>query len=227
MDENVYSIDCFDTAAEQIPFLSSMPGTQKKLLIDNSTRKAKRKGSFLFREGEAVDALYIILDGRVKLMRYDSEGREQIVGIFSKGETIWEGLLIDDSQFPYSAVCLEKSLICIINKCDFTKVLSDSNVALNIIAMLSRKLHDANERNLLLSTRDPKTRLAAFLIYRQKRDHADTIDLQLSDIAASLSMRPETVSRKITELIDEGLIRRSGKSSIKILNFEGLEGLTI
>ena len=132
-------------------------------------------------------------------------------------------MLIEGSCFPYSAVCLVNVTVCIIYRADFINVLSDSSVALNIIAMLSRKLHDANERNMLLSTKDPKARLAAFLLYREKRDKEEIIELKLGDIAASLSMRPETVSRKISELIDEGLIKREGKSSIRIIDFEGLE----
>jgi CRP/FNR family transcriptional regulator len=94
---------------------------------------------------------------------------------------------------------------------------------MKIIELLSKKLHDANERNMLLSTKSPKSRLAAFLIYREKQDHSGTVELKLEDIAASLSLRPETISRKITELESEGLIERSGKSSIKILDYYGLE----
>ena len=212
-----------ECSIENIPFLASMPEKEKSEIIEKSELKRVRKGSYLFHEGDNVDAIYIILKGKVKLTRFDSEGREQIVGIFAKNDTVWEGMLLEDSRFPYSGVSMINTYVCIIYRSDFVKVLSDFHVALNIIALLSRKLHDANERNLLLSTKDPKARLAAFLLYREKRDREETIDLRLEDIAASLSMRPETASRKIKELSDEGLIRRVGKSRIQILNFEGLE----
>ena len=75
---------------------------------------------------------------------------------------------------------------------------------------------------MLLSTKDPKARLAAFLLYREKRDKEEIIELKLGDIAASLSMRPETVSRKIRELERENLIAKTGQSSIKLLDFQGL-----
>lgn len=212
-----------ECSMENIPFLASMPEKEKTELLGKSEFKRIRKGSYLFHEGDNVDAIYIILKGKIKLTRYDAEGREQIVGIFAGNDTIWEGMLLEDSRFPYSGVSMINTYVCIIYRSDFVKALSDFHVALNIIALLSRKLHDANERNLLLSTKDPKARLAAFLLYREKRDHEETIDLRLEDIAASLSMRPETASRKIRELTDEGLIRRVGKSRIQILNYEGLE----
>ena len=78
---------------------------------------------------------------------------------------------------------------------------------------------------MILSTKDPKNRLAYFLLYREKRDHEESMQLKLEDIAASLSMRPETASRKLNELIKEGLIERVGKSCIKIIDYEGLESL--
>ncbi len=80
--------------ADKIPFLGSMPEEHKNYLLENSLHKRQRKGSYLFREGDAVDAIYIIIKGKVKLARYDSDGREQIIGIFSQGDTIWEGMLI-------------------------------------------------------------------------------------------------------------------------------------
>ncbi len=215
-----------ECSTENIPFLASMPEEEKTKLLEKSELRRVRKGNYLFHEGDSVDAIYIILKGKLKLTRFDADGREQIVGIFAKNDTVWEGMLIEDSCFPYSGVSMVNTFVSIIYRKDFVKVLSDFHLALNIIALLSRKLHDANERNLLLSTKDPKARLAAFLLYREKRDHEETIDLRLEDIAASLSMRPETASRKIKELSDEGLIKRVGKSRIQILNFEGLEDVT-
>ena len=47
--------------------------------------------------------------------------------------------------------------------------------------------------------------------------------LRLSDIAASTGMRPETVSRKLKEFEEEGIVRRVGQSGIQILNFEALK----
>ncbi len=216
---------CDDCFLDDILFMGNMPAKEKRTLIRSSEQKHLRKGSYLFHEGEPVNALYIILKGRIKLVRYDAEGREHIVGIFVAGETIWEEVIPEQSIFPYSGVCLTSSDFCIIQRKDFIRVLKDPDIAYDIIRLLSVKLHDANERNLFLSMREPKAKVAAFLIYRQKRDHEDVTVLKLEDIAASLGLRAETVSRKIQELIREGYIERTAKSSIRIVDFDGLEGL--
>ncbi|HBR05341.1 MAG TPA: Crp/Fnr family transcriptional regulator [Lachnospiraceae bacterium] len=214
---------CDSSCLRNVPFLESLPENEKQNLMMNSEHVRYRKGNYMFREGDSVKSICIILKGKVKLCKFDLDGREQIVGIFSDHETIWEGMLLENSHYPYSAVCLSDVSVCNIKQKDLIKILSDSNVAMKIIELLSKKLHDANERNMLLSTKSPKSRLAAFLIYREKQDHSGTVELKLEDIAASLSLRPETISRKITELESEGLIERSGKSSIKILDYYGLE----
>ncbi len=218
---------CGEEKACSIPFLENMPPEQRIFLQQRTIKKTLNTRSMLFREGETVDGIYIIRNGRVKLTRFDPEGNEQIVGIFSSNETIWEGLLMQGSVFPYSAECLTKTSVCIIERDEMLKVLQDPSVSIEMLAMLSQKLHDANERNMILSTKDPKSRVAFFLLYREKRDHEESMQLKLEDIAGSLNMRPETASRKINELIKERLIERVGKSSIKIIDYEGLESLIV
>ena len=102
---------------------------------------------------------------------------------------------------------------------DFEAAISDPAVALRVIRMLSVKLHDSNERNLILSTSDPQARIAAFLLYRQQRTAAKYVTLRLDDIASSVNLRPETVSRKLRELEKDGLIRKTGQSNIELLDF--------
>ena len=130
---------------------------------------------------------------------------------------------MDGSRYPYNAVCLTDVECCKLFIGDIEKVMEDPSVSLKIIALLSRKLHDANERVLLLSTSSPKARLAGFLLNRSRHTSSDTVMLRLDDIAASIQLRPETVSRRITEMQKEGLIEKTGQSSILIKDRQALE----
>lgn len=210
---------------EKIEFLQGIPADRKRRIIDRSSRLALRRGSVLFEEGAEVDALYIILSGRVKLSSVDSEGREKIAGIFSDHDTIWEGIFLQGSRYPYSGICLTEVHVCKLYRRDVEDVIRDPAVAQGVIGMLSRKLHDANERNLILGTSDPKARIAGLLLYRKARIGDRYITLRLDDIAASINLRPETVSRKLGELEREGRIRKRGQSSWEILDYEGLKEL--
>ena len=197
------------------------------LLMDYSKQESIRKNSYLFSEGEAVDSICIIRKGRVKLCRYDSLGREQIVTILSDNDIIWEGMFLDGSIYPYSAVCLTNASICRIHRDDFSKIVNDPVAAMNTIVLLSKKLHDANERNMLLSTKDPMARLAGFLMYRVDRSTDEDVVLKLDDIAASVNLRTETVSRKLRELEKMNFIERLGHARIRVLDRDALRDIYV
>lgn len=201
------------------------PEEKRKRVTDQGKHLHKRKGSYLFRAGEPVRDIWIIRSGKVKLCFSDSEGREMIIGMFSGGEAIWEGLFLNGSLYPYSAVCLTTVNVCAIPVSDFQTMLQDTSVAWSIITVLSRKLHDANERNMILAAKEPAARIAKLLIYEIEHFPSSEIDLRLEDIAASLNLRPETVSRKLREMEKAGLIKRTGKGKLKIVDQEAVARL--
>jgi CRP/FNR family transcriptional regulator len=205
-----------------IPLLDGIPQAQRRSLLKSSPHLDMRAGDFLFYEGENVKAIWIIRRGTVKLTRSDFDGREQIVGIFSDSEAIWEGIFLKESVYPYSAVCMTDVSVCAVSMEDFGRLLSDPRTARSIITLLSQKLHDANTRNILLSTKSPAAKIAGMLIYHKERSQETHLSLKLQDIAASLNLRPETVSRKLREFERNGLTCRAGKGKIDILDFEGL-----
>ena len=219
--------DCGGLCTESVPIMEGLPVNAQVSLMEHSVHETLRKNSYLFREGEPVDSICIIRKGRVKLCRYDSLGREQIITILADHDIIWEGMFLDGSIYPYSAVCLTNASICQIHRDDFIKVVDNPTAAMNIIILLSKKLHDANERNMLLSTKDPMARLAGFLMYRVDRSVEDDIVLKLDDIAASVNLRTETVSRKLREMEKEGLIERLGHARIKVLDRDALRDIYI
>lgn len=209
---------CGMSCLEKIEFLSGLTDNTALALMAEAERRSARQGETLFRESEPVQAVYLIHSGSVKLMRWDGEGREQIVGIFGRGEIIWESIFLDGSLYPYTAVCVTDVDLCRIRRETLQKAVAKTEVACGVIELLSRKLHDANERNRLLATVDPESRLAGFLLYRSSHEASDTVNLRLDDIAGSICLRPETVSRKIRALEDQGLITKVGQSRIRILD---------
>ena len=211
-----------DIDMENIPLLREMPEELQHYMNGRVEIVSLNKNEYVFREGEDAEYICIIVDGQVKLSRFDAEGRENIIMILYSHDTIWESMFLENSTFPYSAVCLTDVTVCKLYNDDFEKVLKDPNAAMRIVLLLSRKLHDANVRNMLLSTRDPKARLAGFLLYRRDRSSDNIIELRLEDIAASIGLRLETVSRKLGELQDDMVVERAGRGKLKIVDYDGL-----
>ena len=206
-------------------FFESLPENEKTVLMNNAIYKTARKNSRLFHEGDAVDGVYLIDKGSIKLSHFDAAGHERIVGIFSDNEFLWESMLLDNSTYPYTGVCLTKLSYYKILRADFERALRNENIARGIIVLLSRKLHDANARNMYLGLGDPSARIAGFLIYSDHRRSEKYLELTLEDIAASVNLRMETVSRKLRAMEKEQIIRREGKGKLLILDYEKLNEL--
>lgn len=214
------SIWCMTT----IPLFSALPEEVQKSLTEHSIQSVRAKGSSLFRVGEKVDSVLIIRKGRIKLCKYDADGNEYILDIIHDGDALWENLFLEDAVFPYSAVCLSRVELCEIRKSEFIQLIADRpNIAMNLISLLSLRLKDSTEKTLLLSIRDPKMRLAGFLLDRDIRCVGPEIKLKLEDIAASIGLRPETVSRNLSQFEKAHLIQRLGQGKIMVTDRAGLK----
>lgn len=207
-----------------IPLFSALPPDVQKSLTEHSIQTTRAKDNFLFQVGEPVDSVLIIRKGRIKLCKYDADGNEYILDIIHDGDAVWENLFLENAVFPYSAVCLSKVELCEIKKSEFIRLIAaNPSVAMNLISLLSLRLKDSNEKALLLSIRDPKVRLAGFLLDRDIRCVGPEIKLKLEDIAASIGLRPETVSRNLSAFERSGFIRRLGQGKIAVTDRDGLK----
>lgn len=213
---------CGGECLKNVEFLIGLPPEKVATLLQRAQRLHLRKGEYLFREGDPCNAIYIIHRGRVKLSAYDQDGLERIAGIFVEHDTMWEGVLVPNSQYSASAIAMTEVDCCRLARRDFEEAIHEPEVALRIIGMLSKKLHDANRRNLLKSIADPKERVAGLLLYRYRRQTGDVVTLRLEEMAGFIALRPETISRKLKELEREGYVKKTGQSSIQILDPDGL-----
>ena len=216
---------CGMPCLEKMDFLAGLPEEVLQEIFKETGQKLYRPGETLFRETEMAEAIFLLHEGKVKLCCWDADGREQIIGIFSAGEVIWENLFVENSRYPYTAVCLTQVRACRMPYGSVRKAVARPEAAVRVIDLLSRKLQDANERNRLLSVQDPERRLAGFLLYRAEHGRSDTLFLRLGEISGSIGMRPETVSRKIHDLEKKKLVVKTGQSRIRILDSERLKKL--
>ncbi|MBQ1505653.1 MAG: Crp/Fnr family transcriptional regulator [Erysipelotrichales bacterium] len=211
---------------ESIPFFAGLPSEAQTRLTERAKYATHSNGNYLFCEGDAVNSIWIIQKGRVKLTRYIEEGQEVVLDVLHDGQAIWENMFLVEKTFSYSAICLSDAETFEISRDEIQKILEkEPKVAMSMVSFLAKKLQESNERSTLLSIRDPLVRLAGFLLYKDRTCIGPEICLRLNDIAASISLRMETVSRNLTRLEKEGLVRRTGQGRILILDHEGLRNI--
>ncbi len=201
--------------------------------LDNIVQRKKilNKGEFLFQAGDDFDAIHAIRSGSLKTYTISADGTQQITGFHLPGEIV--GLnAISSSKYLSFAKTMETSLVCSI---PFDKLESLTQelpgLQKQLFNVMSGEIRDEQELLMLLSKKSADERFAAFVINlsaRFKRRGLSGTEFQLmmtrSDIGNYLGLAVETVSRLITRLQKQELIKTQDRY-IEILNQEGLSQL--
>ena len=169
------------------------------------------EGEHLFREGDEFTAIAAVRAGTVKTYVLDPAGNEQVLGFFLPGEVI--GLnAIHQARYPCNAVALDTVMLC---RFSFPKMALLATRMPGLQAQLFRLLsRDIGKAALLAGDYSADERMAAFLVslsrrYAQRGFSATRFHLTMArtDMANYLRLAPETVSRVLRRLQDEGLVQ--------------------
>lgn len=199
---------------------------ESKSIYLSSNHKDYEKGASIFFVGDLIDKIIILRYGKIKTSIYDEDGRENIRKIYVEGDIIGEDSIFLDKYFESNGVAIEKTGICQIDKETLRSILvKDHNFSLNMIKSLSEKVYETEKLLEILSIRDSYKRLGAFLAYRARITKGNLINLNQENIALSINMSRETVSRKLSQMEEEGYIENQAYKKIKIKNLPGLINL--
>lgn len=172
---------------------------------------------FVFWEGDAPDYFYIVIEGRIKVLKYASSGKEFIIAFFGPGEMFGEVAVFEDKPYPASAQAVADTRILGIQKNDFLSFLAGRpRVALSIINILGGRLRDAQSRLKDLAGERVEQRLARTLLMLSSK-LGPTLPFTRQEIADMAGTTTETTIRVTSQLKDRGIIR-SVRGKIIILN---------
>jgi CRP-like cAMP-binding protein len=103
------------------PYFLSTPGAGK-------TITDHRKSQLVFGQGDSADAVFFILQGRVKLTVLSEQGKEAVVGLLEPGQFFGECCLNGIPVRTSTATTMEDSTIATINKATMLATLRDEPV---------------------------------------------------------------------------------------------------
>lgn len=211
------------------PLFATLPDDDLRLVADLAVTRRFAKKEAVFREGAPADGFFIVASGKVKVFKLSGEGKEQILHVLEAGQTFAEAVIFEGGVFPAHAEALADAELLFLPKRPFIELLERRpNVAIRMLASLSRWLKRMTELAESLSLRDVETRLIFYLSEELKtrgippRDGAE-FDLPIGKnvLASRLGTVPETFSRTLKKLQDDGLIDVRGKR-IRIVSAESL-----
>jgi len=210
------------------PLFKGLPADQLQQIAQIAINRYYEKGTAIFLEGEECVGFFVVVQGGVKIFKVSADGKEQILHIFGPGEPVGEVPVFSGAPFPANAGVIAKAHLLFFPRKSFVDLISKNpSLALNMLAILSKRLRHFTVQIENLSLKDVSGRLASYLItrsYEQTEDGFVTLDISKGQLASLLGTIPETLSRIFAKMTAQNLIEVAGRK-IRLKNFSGLKDL--
>jgi len=179
-----------------------------------ATDRRTPAGYLLFREGQAAEGFYVVLEGRVKVYKLSPDGRQQILHVFGPGQALAEAAMFAGETFPAFAETMEESRLAFFQRDRFLKGLSENPaMAAGLIASLARLCRQLSTLVGEIALSDVSGRLARYLTDLARRKGVEIkkgasvrLDMPKGELARHIGTAPETLSRALARLAAADLI---------------------
>ncbi|WP_159795521.1 Crp/Fnr family transcriptional regulator [Puerhibacterium puerhi] len=207
-----------------------MEDEETRALLDSMVPVELSRGDVLFREGEPGDRLYVIAQGKIKLGRRSSDGRENLLSILGPGEMFGELSLFDPGPRTATASSVSDSVVYELrHQALVAWVNAHPKVATHLLGALARRLRRTNETLADLVFSDVPGRVAKALLdlstrFGEPSDDGVRVahDLTQEELAQLVGASRETVNKALADFASRGWVRREGRAVV-LLDMDRLE----
>lgn len=216
-------MDTVSVLAVVEPFVVSRP-LELEQLAHHATRLRKPAGSVLIEEGNAADGMYILLRGRINLLRVVEGGRDLIVSVLGRGDVLGESCVFAEHPMATSAVtAMPCELLRISPEILVEHLKRNPDTMLRLLRLQHDKLQqiEAIAGELALCGVEERLRQTLVrLVKRQGRQLEEGKEWILapvptqSELARMVGSCRETVSRTLSAMARNGLVTASGRRMI-------------
>ena len=194
-------------------FLGSADTQLRNALLRISTVTEKSKKEILFFEGDPGDKVYYLISGVIKLSRINPEGKEAIIHFVHAGELFAEILFFRKGPYPVTATLLEDAVILGISATGMHDLFRTSpDFSLRLVGLFSQRLKYLVNMVEQLVNSDVRHRFLSYLNQLcETKGNVFTLPVPKGELATLLGTTPETFSRLLHQLDEEGVLTIRGK----------------
>ena len=181
-------------------------------LVSGVVTKSLDKGEILFHQGDPANNFYFLDSGLVELNLIAPSGEKKVLEVVSPGRTFAEAIaFMQEKKFPVTAEALAASSLAQIPiRAYIDLVYSNRDACMRLMSDVCRHLHARVREIENLTVQNARSRLASYLLDHvvETNDDEATVRLELPRhvIASRLSIQPETLSRILRSMVDEGML---------------------
>ena len=202
---------------QKVPLFGQLAPEDLERVAEVTRERTYPKNSVILFEDDPGDSLFIVREGRVKVVLVGEDGREVILGVLGIGEHFGELSLIDDQPRSAHVIAMEDSTLLVLRREDFQAILHQTpGIAVPLLRELSRRLRRVDEKVGSLVLLDVNGRVAQLLLELADEAGSERITRRLTHhtIAQMIGSSRETVSRTMRELVQNGYIQVSRKDIV-------------
>jgi len=202
----------------EIPLFAGFPEEELDLLLKSAIKRSLPKGTYLFREGEVADAMYILLDGHTRSFTSDNQGKEFVFKIGEPGDVFGEISLLDDEPRGWTTQAIEDSTFLMFTKHDFLASMERypavKDLIIRNLALIVRKLSATMKSLALLDVYGRVRTLLESLAEEIDGQSMIVQPLTQQAIADRVGSSREMIARILKELVFGGYIRLENKKIV-------------
>ncbi len=187
------------------------------------------KGQILFKEGDAGDRLFVVVEGKLKLGTSSGDGRENLLSILGPGDMFGELSLFDPGPRTATATAVVDSrLLALANDQVIGWVTANPQVSLQLLGRLAQRLRKANDVLSDLVFADVPGRVAKAIIelgerFGTKKDDGLHVNHELTqeELAQLVGASRETVNKALADFASRGWVKLEPRAVV-VLDYERL-----
>ena len=173
----------------------------------------------IFVKGDMGTELFAILNGRVKVSSFSSDGKEIIFTILDSGNFFGETALLDGLDRSATCTAIEDCQMIVITRDVFTSYLENHpSLAIHLLSLLSQRLRRKDEQLQDIYFYQLPSRLARKLLALAE-EHGDVVgskihiamNISQNELANMVCVSRESVNKQLSQWIKDGLISLSSK----------------
>ena len=216
------------TLVEQVGFAQYLDDEVLDALAASTATMRVERGAVITLEGELAEAMYLVAEGRVKIVRYSSEGREQIMHVAVAGDHFNTVPMFDGGPCPATTEALEPTTLLVLRRADLHNVIQCyPQLAIALLHEFAGRLRMFVGLVDDLALHTVHQRLAKLLVQQAEAAERGEVSYPMTqaEMAAHLGTVREMVARTLKSFEAAGLIALE-RSSIRILDRQGLRERT-
>lgn len=228
-EPHLCSMDLRLQILHEVPFFSALGHEQIEEINQQFHERGFSSGEFLYYSGDPAESLFIIAEGRVKLLRHATTGKDVLIDLLIPGEFFGGLSTASGSTYFETAQALTSVCALTISREKFRAILTRfPEVGMQVLDLVTARLEAAHATIQQLSSQSADQRIAYTLLklvakLGETHEVGLLIQTPLSrdELADMTATTPETVSRIISQFQRDGLIN-TGREWIAVTDLAAL-----